>query len=83
MPVAKGQASLHPTGLWWLRLTPGRRGLEFRVQSVGFGGLGFRIWGFRVECRALGLKVLGFGVEGRGLGLRGLGFRVQSSLYRV
>ena len=60
MPVAKGQASLHPTGLWWLRLTPGRRGVEFRVQSVGFG---VTVWGFGVEGRGLGLRGLGFRVQ--------------------
>ena len=46
----------------------------FRVESLGLGGLGFRVLGSRVE-------VLGFGVSG--LRVQGLGSRVYRSARQV
>ena len=50
-------------------------------MDVGFGGLGFRVWGFRVKglgfwVWGLGFRVWGFRVLGLGFG--GLGFSIAS-----
>ena len=69
-------------GLYWdyigimedkMKITIFGLGLGFRVEGLGFQGLGFRVWGFRgLEFRVQGLGFLGF----RGVGLGFQGFRV-------
>ena len=60
-------------GVWGVRC--GILGLEFGVWGSGLG-LGFRVWGFRVQGLGLGVGSWGVGcrVSGVGLSVEGLGF---------
>ena len=55
-----------------------KKGLGFRLQGLGWKGLGFRVWGL---IEGLGLKGIGFRVWGLGFGVEGL--RVSSLRSRL
>jgi len=51
--------------------------LALGVWSLGYGGMGFGVWGLGLQVQSLGCGVWGFGFGDLGLGIRVRGFGIQ------